>query len=46
LEQQHKQVKEEKARLTRLQKLSEMEARLEEQISRELAEEGKTELPS
>jgi hypothetical protein len=46
LEQQHKQVKEEKARLTRLQELSEMEARLEEQISRELAEEGMTELPS
>lgn len=39
LEQQQRQVKEEKARLTRLQELSEMEARLEEQLQRELAEE-------
>jgi len=39
LEQQQKQVKEEKARLTRLQELSEMEVRLEEQLQRELREE-------
>ncbi|QDS71882.1 hypothetical protein FKW77_010155 [Venturia effusa] len=39
LEQQQRQVKEEKARLNRLQELSEMEARLEEQLQRELAEE-------
>jgi hypothetical protein len=45
LEQQHRQVKEEKARLTRLQELSEMEARLEEQIERELADERRSELP-
>lgn len=42
LEQQQKQVKEEKARLTRLQELSEMEARLEEQLQRELAEERRS----
>lgn len=39
LEQQQRQVKEEKARLTRLQELSEVEARLEEQLQRELVEE-------
>lgn len=39
LERQQKQIKEEKARLTRLQELSEMEARLEEQLQMEMAEE-------
>jgi hypothetical protein len=37
-EERHNKVKEEKARLTRLQELSEMESRLEEQLQRELAE--------
>lgn len=46
LEKQHKQVKEEKARLMRLQELSEMEARLEEQLQRELADERPSELSS
>jgi hypothetical protein len=46
LEQQHKQVKEEKARLMRLQELSEMEARLEEQLQMELADERPSELSS
>ena len=39
IEQQQRQIREEKARLTRLQELSEMEAKLEEQRQRELAEE-------
>jgi hypothetical protein len=38
IEQQQSKLKEEKARLTRLQELSEMESRLEEQLQKELVE--------